>query len=119
MAGSSNNNDKIPLIKLTAIQYVIALILVILVSGLWRLQVLGAQNYRALAQANRIRKVPILAPRGKIYDRNGQRVFYSKGYTKPFDGFYQNQSLPIGTYYYIISPNSGRKKVTGDVTIIR
>lgn len=74
MAGSSNKDDKIPLIRLTAIQYVIALILVILVSGLWRLQVLGAQNYRALAQANRIRKVPILAPRGKIYDRYGRLI---------------------------------------------
>ncbi|MEO6829720.1 MAG: penicillin-binding transpeptidase domain-containing protein, partial [Acidobacteriaceae bacterium] len=65
-------DDKIPAIKLTAMQYVIALILVILVSGLWRLQVLGAQNYRALAAANRIRKVPILAPRGKIFDREGR-----------------------------------------------
>lgn len=72
MAGNYNKDDKIPSIKLTAMQYIIALVLVILVSGLWRLQVLGAQNYRALAQANRIRKVPILAPRGKIFDREGR-----------------------------------------------
>ncbi len=72
MAAPSNRDDKIPSFKLTVLQYVIALILVILVSGLWRLQVLGAQNYRALAEANRIRKVPILAPRGKIYDRYGR-----------------------------------------------
>ncbi|MGO8719899.1 MAG: penicillin-binding protein 2 [Acidobacteriaceae bacterium] len=72
MVGTYNKDDKIPSIKLTVVQYVIALILVILVSGLWRLQVLGAQNYRALAEANRIRKVPILAPRGKIYDRYGR-----------------------------------------------
>jgi penicillin-binding protein 2 len=72
MAGNYNKDDKIPAIKLTAMQYVIALILVILVSGLWRLQVLGAQNYRALAAANRIRKVPILAPRGKLFDRDGR-----------------------------------------------
>lgn len=72
MNGTYNKDDKIPSIKLTAMQYVIALVLVILVSGLWRLQVLGGQNYRALAQANRIRKVPILAPRGKIFDREGR-----------------------------------------------
>ncbi len=72
MAGTYNKDERIPSIKLTAMQYVIALILVILVSGLWRLQVLGAQNYRALAEANRIRKVPILAPRGKLYDRDGR-----------------------------------------------
>jgi penicillin-binding protein 2 len=72
MAGTYNKDDRIPSFKLTVMQYVIAAILVILVSGLWRLQVLGAQNYRALAEANRIRKVPILAPRGKIYDRDGR-----------------------------------------------
>ncbi len=72
MAGTHDKDEKIPAYKLTAMQYVIALVLIILVSGLWRLQVLGAQNYRALAAANRIRKVPILAPRGKIYDRDGR-----------------------------------------------
>ncbi len=72
MAGTYNKDERIPSIKLTVMQYIIAAILVILVSGLWRLQVLGAQNYRALAEANRIRKVPILAPRGKIYDRDGR-----------------------------------------------
>ncbi|MHB8303110.1 MAG: penicillin-binding protein 2 [Acidobacteriaceae bacterium] len=72
MAGNYTNEERIPTIKLTVLQYVIALVLVILVSGLWRLQVLGAQNYRALAEANRIRKVPILAPRGKLYDRDGR-----------------------------------------------
>lgn len=72
MAGTYNKDDRIPTVKLTVMQYIIAAILVILVSGLWRLQVLGAQNYRALAEANRIRKVPILAPRGKIYDRYGR-----------------------------------------------
>jgi penicillin-binding protein 2 len=72
MAGDYNKDERIPAVKLTVLQYVVALILVILVSGLWRLQVLGAQNYRALAEANRIRKVPILAPRGKLYDRDGR-----------------------------------------------
>ncbi|HEX4020458.1 MAG TPA: penicillin-binding protein 2 [Acidobacteriaceae bacterium] len=74
MSPSRNTDEKIPAIKLTAIQYIIALILVVLLSGLWRLQVLGAQNYRALAQANRVRKVPILAPRGKIFDRDGRLI---------------------------------------------
>jgi penicillin-binding protein 2 len=58
--------------KLHASQYLIVLILAMLVVGLWRLQVLGAENYRVLAEANRIRKVPVLAPRGKIFDREGR-----------------------------------------------
>ena len=33
---------------------------------------LGAENFRALAEANRIRKVPVLAPRGRLFDREGR-----------------------------------------------
>jgi penicillin-binding protein 2 len=58
--------------KLAAAQYLIVGILVILSIGLWNLQVLGADNYRTQALANRIRKVPILAPRGRIFDREGR-----------------------------------------------
>ena len=46
--------------------------LLVLGCGLWRLQVLGADNYRVLAEQNRIRKVPVLAPRGRIFDREGR-----------------------------------------------
>jgi len=55
----------------------------------------------------------------EIFDRNGQKVYFSKGYAVPFDGNFNNKALPVGTYYYIISPNSGRKSVTGALTIIR
>jgi gliding motility-associated-like protein len=55
----------------------------------------------------------------EIFNRNGERVFFSRGYAVPFDGNYRNQALPVGTYYYIITPNSGRKSVTGSLTIIR
>lgn len=56
----------------------------------------------------------------EIFDRNGQQVYLSsKGYANPFDGTYRGKALPIGTYYYIINPNSGRKNITGSLTIIR
>jgi gliding motility-associated-like protein len=54
-----------------------------------------------------------------IYDRAGQRVYYSAGYGKPWDGRLNGNALPIGTYYYIINPHNGRKTETGSVTIIR
>ena len=69
-----NREEKLPSVRLAAVQYVIAAILAILVFGLWRLQVVGGQNYHALAEANRIRKVPILAPRGKIFDRENRLI---------------------------------------------
>ena len=67
-----NREERLPAFKLTIVQYVIAAILLVLLSGLWRLQVIGASNYRALAEQNRIRKVPILAPRGRLFDREGR-----------------------------------------------
>lgn len=69
---SSNRGEKLPTLKLTVVQYGILLMMLALVGGLWRLQVLGASNFRALAQANRIRKVPVLAARGKLFDRYGR-----------------------------------------------
>jgi penicillin-binding protein 2 len=67
-------DDKIPTRRLTVSQFVIVAILLALTFGLWRLQIVGAQNYHALAEANRIRKVPILAPRGEIFDRDGRLI---------------------------------------------
>ena len=67
-----NKEERLPAFKLTIVQYAIVAILLVLLSGLWRLQVIGAQNYRTLAEQNRIRKVPILAPRGKLFDREGR-----------------------------------------------
>ncbi|MHB1023130.1 MAG: penicillin-binding protein 2 [Acidobacteriaceae bacterium] len=64
--------EKVSPFKLTVMQYITALIMLVLITGLWRLQVLSASNWRVLAEQNRIRKVPILAPRGKIYDREGR-----------------------------------------------
>src|ERR1700745_3436052 len=48
--------------------------MLVLGGGLWRLQVLGASNYRVLAEQNRIRKVPVLAPRGRIFAREGRII---------------------------------------------
>lgn len=68
----ARRDEKISPAKLAAAQYIIAAVLVVLFAGLWRLQVLGADNYRLLAEANRVRKVPILAPRGRLFDREGR-----------------------------------------------
>lgn len=66
--------EKLSSIKLSASQYVVTAILLVLGAGLWRVQVLGASNYRVLAEQNRIRKVPVLAPRGRIFDREGRII---------------------------------------------
>ncbi|SEW46871.1 gliding motility-associated C-terminal domain-containing protein [Chitinophaga sp. YR573] len=37
-----------------------------------------------------------------IFNRYGQLVFHSKGYTNEWDGRYNGSQLPVGTYYYVI-----------------
>ncbi len=69
---SVDRKEKLSATKLHVAQYVVALVLVVLGCWLWRLQILGADNYRVLAEQNRIRKVPVMAPRGKIFDRYGR-----------------------------------------------
>jgi gliding motility-associated-like protein len=57
--------------------------------------------------------------RVQIFTRTGQKVFESRGYTKPWDGTLNGKPLPIDTYYYIIEPNNGRDPITGYVTILK
>src|ERR1700747_1432576 len=67
-------DEKVSAIRLTAVQYVILVIFLILAYGLWRLQVMQSDVYAQLAEKNRVRNVPILAPRGKILDREGRTI---------------------------------------------
>lgn len=55
----------------------------------------------------------------EIFNRYGEKVYYSHNYPIPWDGTYKGTNLPAGTYYYVINPNSGRKALSGHVTIIR
>ncbi len=70
----ATRGEKLSSIKLASVQYGILLMMLALVAGLWRLQVLGASNFKVLAEQNRIRKVPILAPRGKLFDREKRLI---------------------------------------------
>jgi penicillin-binding protein 2 len=67
-------DEKVPQGRLTSVQYIILGIFLILTYGLWRLQVSQSDLYATLAEKNRIREVPILAPRGKILDREGRVI---------------------------------------------
>ncbi len=41
-----------------------------------------------------------------VFNRNGQKVYASKGYPKAWDGKLKNTNLPLGMYYYIIDTHS-------------
>ena len=67
-------DEKVSEERLTAAQYIILGIFLVLAYGLWRLQVMQADYYSLAAEKNRIRNVPVLAPRGKILDRYGRII---------------------------------------------
>ena len=67
-------DEKVSPVRLTAVQYIILAIFMILAYGLWQLQVMQSDKYASLAEKNRVRNVPILAPRGKILDREGRII---------------------------------------------
>jgi len=66
--------EKVSQLRLTAVQYVLLGIFLVLAFGLWRLQVARSDYYNTLAEQNRIKQVPMLAPRGKILDREGRII---------------------------------------------
>ena len=57
------SDDKVSEIRLTATQYLILAIFLVLAWGLWSLQVMKSDYYSLAAEKNRIRNVPVLAPR--------------------------------------------------------
>src|SRR5512146_345967 len=67
-------DEKVSQFRLAGVQYAILGIFLLLAVGLWRLQILGNDYYASLAEKNKIREVPILAPRGKILDREGRII---------------------------------------------
>src|SRR6476661_141119 len=67
-------DEKVSGFRLTGVQYFILVVFLILAYGLWRLQVVQSDFYSALAEKNKTREVPILAPRGKILDREGRVI---------------------------------------------
>jgi penicillin-binding protein 2 len=60
--------------KIAAFQYLAIAIFLFLISGFWELQVKKRESYSELAERNRIKYYPVLAPRGRILDRDGRTI---------------------------------------------
>lgn len=58
--------------------------------------------------------------RVQVFNRYGQKVYSTQGYSKNWNGTMNGKVVPSGTYYYIITDNtSDWQRLTGSVTIIR
>lgn len=56
-----------------------------------------------------------------IFNRWGEQLFTSRGYTEPWDGMYNGKGVPVGTYYYVIDLKDEKypDAFTGPLTIMR
>ena len=66
------SDERPPAWKIAFLQYVIAVSFAGLLIGYWRLQIGHHRQYADLAERNRIRNLPVIAPRGRILDREGR-----------------------------------------------
>ena len=58
--------------RIPILQVSVTLGFLVLLAGLWRVQILRHDYYAGLAEQNQIRSIRWVAPRGKILDRNGR-----------------------------------------------
>ncbi len=58
--------------RLVFLRLLVLLSVTVLIGRLWQLQMAQSETYRLLADRNRFRQVDVAAPRGVIYDRNGE-----------------------------------------------
>jgi gliding motility-associated-like protein len=56
----------------------------------------------------------------EIYNRWGELLFHSDDYQNDWNGTYNGENLPIGTYYFIIDLHDGKTEpFTGPLTVLR
>lgn len=66
------NDNKLPQGRLAIAPYFLVCAVGLLLLAFWKLQVLDSEYYAQLAERNRIRAIPIMAPRGRMLDREGR-----------------------------------------------
>ncbi len=66
------NDNRLPQQRLAVVSYVIVGMIGVLLLGFWKLQVIDTDKYSQMAEHNRVRSIPIIAPRGRILDRDGR-----------------------------------------------
>jgi penicillin-binding protein 2 len=70
----SQDDTRFALGRIAGFQYLTVAIFLFLLTGFWVLQVRDGESNSQLAERNRIKTVPVLAPRGKLLDRDGRVI---------------------------------------------
>src|ERR1019366_7105431 len=68
------DDPKFAATKMAIFQYTAVAVFLFLVTGFWELQIKNPEVYNERAERNRIKELPVVAPRGKILDRDGRVI---------------------------------------------
>ena len=66
------NDNRLPQARLAVASYIIVGMIGVLLLGFWKLQVIDSDRYSSMAERNRVRSIPVIAPRGRMLDRDGR-----------------------------------------------
>jgi penicillin-binding protein 2 len=66
------NDNRLPQQRLAIASYMIVGMIGVLVIGFWKLQVIDSDKYLQWAERNKVRYLPVIAPRGRMLDRDGR-----------------------------------------------
>jgi penicillin-binding protein 2 len=66
------NDNRLPQQRLAIVSYVIVGMIGVLLIGFWKLQVIDSDKYAQWAERNKVRSIPVIAPRGRMLDRDGR-----------------------------------------------
>ncbi len=66
------NDNRLPQARLAVASYIIVGMIGVLLLGFWKLQVIDSERYTSMAERNRVRSIPVIAPRGRMLDRDGR-----------------------------------------------
>ncbi|RXF67860.1 gliding motility-associated C-terminal domain-containing protein [Arcticibacter tournemirensis] len=55
----------------------------------------------------------------KIFDRAGRVVFSQNGYNNTWDATFNGVPVPEDTFYYVLSIDSGKNKMTGFISVVK
>ncbi len=70
----SQDDARFALGRIAVFQYTVLGVFLFLITGFWVLQVREAEANSQLAERNRIKTIPVLAPRGKLLDRDNRVI---------------------------------------------
>src|SRR5260370_25667506 len=90
-------------VRLRIIQVLVLVLLAALAVRLYSLQIINGPRYAEIAENQRIRLLPIPAPRGRIFDRTGNQVLVD---SRPISSVFLSRETTKSVDYSLIKPLS-------------